>query len=65
MDLDDLFPGRPKDPLDELLAQDLDRLSVDELYARIAKLEAEIARVRARVDASTAHLSAAEQLFRR
>ncbi len=65
MDLDDLLPGRPKDPLDELLAQDLDPLSVDELHARIAKLEAEIVRVRARVDASTAHLSAAEQLFRR
>ena len=65
MDLDDLFPGRPKDPLDEVIAQDLDPLSVDELRARIEKLDAEIARVRARIAAATDHMSAADQLFRR
>lgn len=65
MDLDDLFPGRPKDPLDEVIAQDLDPLSVDELHARVARLEAEVARVRARIAAATDHMSAADALFRR
>lgn len=65
MDLDDLFPGRPKDPLDEALAQDLDPLSVDELHARIARLEGEIARVRGRIEAAGAHRNAADALFKR
>ena len=46
MDLDELFPSKPDDPLELLAKQDLDPLSVDELQARIAILEGEIARVR-------------------
>ena len=38
MDLDDLFSGKPGDPLTELGKQDLDPLSVDELEARIEAL---------------------------
>ena len=65
MDLDDLFPDKPKDPLTELGKQDLGPLSLDELQARIDALKAEIARVEAHRDAATQHRSAAEELFKR
>ena len=65
MDLDDLFPDKPKDPLTELGKQDLGPLSLDELQARIDALKAEIARVDAHRDAATQHRSAAEELFKR
>ena len=47
MDLDELFPSKPDDPLVELAKQDLDPMSVEELQARIEALKAEIARVEA------------------
>ena len=47
MDFDDLFSSKPKDPLAELVKQDLGPLSLDELAARIETLKAEIARVEA------------------
>jgi uncharacterized small protein (DUF1192 family) len=65
MDLDELFPNKPDDPLAQLSKQDLDPLSVDELEARIAALEAEIARVRAKMDASVQFRSTADDLFRK
>jgi uncharacterized small protein (DUF1192 family) len=65
MDLDDLFPDRPKDPLTELTRQDLGPLSIDELNARIATLREEIARVEAHMDAASRHRSAAEELFKK
>ena len=65
MDLDDLFPDKPKDPLTELGKQDLGPLSIDELSARIEALHAEIARVEAHRDAATQHRSAAEELFKK
>ena len=65
MDLDELFPGKPQDPLTQLTRQDLDPLSVDELHERIATLEGEIARVRARIAASVNHRASAEELFRK
>ena len=65
MDLDDLFPDKPKDPLTELGKQDLGPLSLDELAARIEALKAEIARVEAHRDAATQHRSAAEELFKK
>ena len=65
MDLDELFPDKPGDPLTLLIRQDLDPLSVDELHARIAKLEGEIARVRARIEAAVDHRANADQLFRK
>ena len=65
MDIDDLFPSKPEDPLTALAKQDLDPLSIEELQARIAALQAEIARVEAHRDAATKHRSAAEELFKR
>ena len=65
MDLDDLFPSKPDDPVVALGKQDLDPMSVDELQDRIEALKAEIARVEAHMDAATKHRSAAEQLFKR
>jgi uncharacterized small protein (DUF1192 family) len=65
MDLDELFPGKPADPLEQLVRQDLDPLSVEELHARIAALEGEIARVRTKLDAAVHHRASAEELFRK
>jgi uncharacterized small protein (DUF1192 family) len=65
MDIEDLFPNKPADPLTELGRQDLDPLSVEELHARIAALKEEIARVETHIARVTAHRSAAEELFRK
>ena len=65
MDLDDLFPSKPGDPLVELAKQDLDPISIEELHARIEALTAEIARVEAHIDRATKHRSAAEELFKK
>lgn len=65
MDPDELLPRRADDPLRALGAQDLDPLSVAELDARIAALEAEIGRTRAKRDSAAAFRSAADSLFRR
>jgi uncharacterized small protein (DUF1192 family) len=65
MDLDDLFPDKPKDPLQELARQDLDPLSVEELAERITALKAEITRVKAHKEAATKHRSEAEELFKK
>jgi uncharacterized small protein (DUF1192 family) len=65
MDLDDLFPSKPDDPLVALGRQDLDPLSVDELNERIAALRAEIARVEAHMAQAAVHRSAAEELFKK
>ena len=65
MDLDDLFPDKPKDPLTELGKQDLDPLSIEELQLRIVALREEIARVEAHIDRVNRDRSAAEELFKR
>ena len=65
MDLEELFPSKPEDPLAQLARQDLDPFSVDELHERIEALEAEIVRVRAKIDAAVNHRASAEQLFRK
>jgi len=65
MDLDDLFPSKPDDPLVALGKQDLDPLSVDELQERIAALKAEIERVDAHMQRARTHRSAAEELFKK
>ena len=65
MDLDELFPDKPDDPLTLLTRQDLDPLSVDELHARITILEAEIARVRAKLESSVNFRASADELFKR
>jgi uncharacterized small protein (DUF1192 family) len=65
MDLEELFPSKPSDPLVQLTKQDLDPLSVEELEERIATLEGEIARVRAKMDAAVNHRASAEALFKK
>jgi len=65
MDLDDLFPSKPDDPLVALGKQDLDPLSVDELQERIAALKAEIERVETHMQRAETHRSAAEELFKK
>jgi len=65
MDLDDLFPNKPDDPLTQLTKQDLDPLSVEELHARIAILEAEISRVKQKLQSSVNFRATAEGLFKK
>jgi uncharacterized small protein (DUF1192 family) len=65
MDLEELFPSKPGDPLMELAKQDLDPMSVEELQARIEALKAEIARVEAHMQRAQIHRSAAEELFKK
>ncbi len=65
MDLDELFPDKPDDPLKLLTKQDLDPLSVEELEARITVLEAEIERVKAKLQASVNFRSSADELFKK
>ena len=65
MDLDELFPNKPDDPLTQLARQDLDPLSVDELHARIAALEAEIERVKAKLQNAVNFRATAESLFKK
>ncbi|MEE4201184.1 DUF1192 domain-containing protein [Erythrobacter sp.] len=63
MDQDDR-PISKKDAAERLAGEDLAPYSQDELAARIALLEAEIARVRAHSDASNKHRAAADALFK-
>jgi uncharacterized small protein (DUF1192 family) len=63
MDADEPRP-RPDDVLVALATQDLDRLSLDELDARVAALDAEAARTRAKRASAGAFKSAAASLFK-
>jgi uncharacterized small protein (DUF1192 family) len=65
MDLEDLFPSKPDDPLVALGRQDLDPISIDELKERIDTLKAEITRVEAHIQRVQTHRSAAEDLFKK
>jgi uncharacterized small protein (DUF1192 family) len=65
MDLEELFPSKPDEPLVALGKQDLDPISIDELQERIAALKAEIARVEAHMQRVESHRSAAEELFKK
>ncbi len=65
MEPEQLFPSRSDDPMALVQRQDLDPLSVDELDARIAALEAEITRVKARRTYAVKHKASAEALFKR
>jgi uncharacterized small protein (DUF1192 family) len=65
VDLDDLFPSKPDDPLVALGKQDLDPLSIAELQERIEALKTEIARVEAHMQRAETHRSAAEELFKK
>lgn len=59
------LPRRRNDELDALSRQSLDPLSVDELTARIAALEDEIARTKAHMAKVAAQRTAADALFKR
>lgn len=63
-DPDDL-PRRKNDALADLAKEDLDRLSIADLDERIAALEAEVARCKAKRDGAAAFRSAADSLFKR
>ena len=65
VDLDDLFPSKPDDPLIALARQDLDPMSIEELNARIAALKVEIARIESHMKRAQDHRSAAEELFKK
>ncbi len=65
MDLEDLFPSKPDDPVEALKKQDLDPMSIDELQERVEALKAEIARVEAHMKRAETHRSAAEELFKK
>jgi uncharacterized small protein (DUF1192 family) len=65
MDLEDLFPSKPDDPLVALARQDLDPISIEELQERIEALKAEIARVEAHIERVQTHRSAADELFKK
>ena len=65
MDIEELFPDKPDDPLTLLTRQDLDPLSVEELNARIAILEAEVARVKAKLQSSVNFRATADELFKK
>jgi len=65
MDLEELFPSKPDDPLVALAKQDLDPISLEELAERIEALKAEIARVEAHIERVKTHRSAAEELFKK
>lgn len=62
---DDLASARPDHPLRLLAREDLDPLSLAELDARIAALEAELARTRAKREAAGRFRGAADALFRK
>ena len=65
VDLEELFPSKPDDPLVALAKQDLDPMSIEELKERIETLKAEIARVEAHMARAQSHRSAAEELFKK
>jgi uncharacterized small protein (DUF1192 family) len=65
MDLEELFPSKPGDPLAELKKQDLDPMSIEELEERIEALKEEIARVEAHMQRVQTQRSAAEELFKK
>ena len=65
MDLDELFPSKPDDPIVALAKQDLDPMSIEELQGRIEALKAEIARVENHMQRAQSHRSAAEELFKK
>lgn len=65
MDMDDNLPLRGTDPLSQMLRQDLDPLSIDELKERILALKSEIDRCEAKIAAASSHMSAADALFKK
>jgi uncharacterized small protein (DUF1192 family) len=65
MDLEELFPSKPDDPLVALAKQDLDPMSIEELKERVEGLKIEITRVENHMKRAQDHRSAAEELFKK
>ncbi len=65
MESEENLPRRAGDPVDALARQDLDPMSIGELEARIAALEAEITRVRHHIQRVVNHRASADALFKR
>ena len=65
MDPDEILARNAGDPLIALSRQDLDPLSVEECEERIAALEAEIVRTKARMAHAVKHRASANDLFKR
>lgn len=59
------LPRRKSDLLADLAREDLDKLSIAELDGRIAGLETEIARSRAKREGAAKFRAAADSLFKR
>lgn len=65
MEIDDNLPLRWDDPLNTLVKQDIDALSVAELETRIAALKAEIVRCEGKIAFASKHRSVADALFKK
>ena len=65
MEIDDNLPLRRDDPLNNLVKQDIDALSVAELGTRIAALKAEIVRCEGKIAFASKHRSVADALFKK
>jgi uncharacterized small protein (DUF1192 family) len=63
IDLDELMPKKPK--VETVVGEDISTKSAHELEARIATLEAEIARTKEALGARIATKSAADAFFKR
>ncbi|MDO7842533.1 DUF1192 domain-containing protein [Sphingomonas immobilis] len=64
MDLDEILAKKPGDPLTELVKQDLERLSVDELHERVAILERELSRTKQNIQRAVNHRASANDIFK-
>ena len=65
MEIDENLPLRRDDPLNNLVRQDIDSLSVAELEARIAALRSEITRCEGKIAFASKHRSVADALFKK
>ena len=65
MEIDDNLPLRQDDPLNNLVKQDIDALSVAELETRISALKAEIVRCEGKIAFASKHRSVADALFKK
>ena len=65
MDMDNGLPRKADDPLTLLRRQDLGPLSVNDLHARGAALEGEVARTKSKIENAVNHKASAEALFKR
>lgn len=65
MDADENLPRRKDDLAAQLGKQDLDPFSVEECEERIALLEVEITRTKARMQRAVNHRASADSLFKR